>query len=204
MTAPDNPIYPAAPQLLSSDDLALFQASDPDWFVNAAGEIIRGYCQWHIAPSITVTDNVPIQPDGTIMLPTLWLTGVASISIGGIELDPSTYWWHRAGYIHRRNPDQPYFEWPLWPLQDDTPFREYPSPLARHAQVTYTHGYPELPAQVKTVGFELASNAMELPAGLATQITAGPQSITFGALGMVLTDEQRRRLGPFSLTGKRF
>ena len=71
--------------------------------------------------------------------------------------------------------------------------------MAHHAVVTYTHGYPELPAQVKAVGLELASNAMELPSGLATQITAGPQSITFGALGLVLSDEQRRRLGPFIL-----
>ena len=131
---------------------------------------------------------MPIQPDGTINLPTLWLTGVAAISIGGIELDPATYWWHRAGYIHRHNAGQPYTAYPLWPLEDDTPFREYPSALARHANVTYTHGYDTLPAQVATVGLELASKAMELPAGLATQITAGPHSITFGALGVVLSD----------------
>jgi hypothetical protein len=195
---------PVAPQLLSKDDLAAFQSSDPDWFLNTAGEIIRGYCQWHIAPSITVTDKVPIQPDGTIMLPTLYLTGVASVVIDGITLDPNTYWPQKAGYIRRKNVQQPYFEWPLWPLESDTPFREYPSAVQYHAEVTYTHGYPELPPQIASVGFELATRAMELPSGLAKSITAGPQSITFGTFGLVLSDEQRRRLGPFTLGDKRF
>jgi hypothetical protein len=192
------------PQLLSPDDLALFQAADPDWFLNAAGEIVRGYCQWHIAPPITVTDTVPIQPDGTILLPTLYLTDVTSIVIDGITLDPATYTPYLDGSITRQNVQQPYFEYPLWPLESDRPFREYPSAIAFHADVTYTHGYPTLPVQVETVAFELVTRAMELPAGLATQISAGPQSISFGAIGLVLNAEERRRLGPYSLTGKRF
>lgn len=195
MTTPDQ-----APPLLTPDDLTLFQASDPTWFATAAGEIIRNFCQWHIAPSLTVTDTVMVQPEGTIMLPSLWVTNVAQVVIEGNVIDPATYWWHRAGYIHRsRSSEQPYFEYPLWPLESDTPFREYPSPLSRHAEVTYTHGYPQTPIAVQTVAAELATRAMELPAGLATSITAGPQSITFGALGLVLSDEQRRRLGPYTL-----
>lgn len=189
---------PAPPQLLSSDDLASFQASDQDWFLNAAGEVIRAFCQWHIAPSITVTDKVPVNPDGTIMLPSLYVTNVESLTIHGLEIDPTSYYWHQAGYIRRHNNDS-YFQWPLWPLENDRPFREFPSPLAIHADVTYTHGYPELPAVVAAVGLELASRAMELPAGVATQIEAGPQVISLGALGLVLTDEQRRRLGPYTL-----
>jgi hypothetical protein len=187
--------------LLSADDLALFQASDRDWFLQAAGEIIRGFCQWHIAPSITVTDTVTVQPDGTIMLPTRYLTGVASVSIAGVELDPSTYWAHRAGYIRHQNMQQPFSQWPLWPLESDRPFREYPSAVAYHAQVTYTHGYPELPAQVKAVGLQLCSQAQELPSAAATSITAGPQSITFGTVGLVLSEAQRRVLGPFRWVG---
>lgn len=191
---------PVAPQLLSSADLTLFQASDADWFINVAGEVIRGYCQWHIAPSITVTDVVPIQPDGTIMLPSLWVTGVATISIDGVELDPSTYCWYRAGFIRR--PQQTFFEYPLWPLESDAPFREYPSAVAHHAEVTYTHGYPELPAQVKAVGLQVCAQAMELPSAAATSISAGPQSITFGAsVGLVLSTAQRRLLGPFRWNG---
>lgn len=183
--------------LLDSDDLDSFQAIDPDWFLNAAGETIRAFCQWHIAPSITVTDSVPIQPDGTIMLPSLHVTYVSSISIDGLELDPTSYHWHQAGYIRRFR--RQYVEWPLWPLESDLPFREYPSPLARHADVTYTHGYPMLPAPVSVVGMELATRAMEIPSGVATQIQSGPYTIGLGALGVVLSDDQRRRLGPFTL-----
>lgn len=186
------------PALLNSGDLALFNASDPSFFLEAAGETVRwSICQWHIAPTITETRTVPVQPDGTIMLPTLYLQGVQSITIDGLELDPSTYHPHQAGYIRRHKSN--YFQWPLWPLENDRPFREYPSPLAQHATVTYTHGYPELPATVKAVAFELATRAMELPSGVAKEITAGPQTISLGALGIVPTDEQRRRLGPYTL-----
>ena len=188
---------PGVPQLLSSDDLASFQASDPDWFLTAAGETVRAFCQWHIAPSITVTDHVPVQPEGTIMLPSLHVTDVESVSINGVELDPSSYDWNEAGYIHRVR--HSYFQWPLWPLQSEHKFREYPSPLAVHADVTYTHGFSQLPPVVAAVGLELASRAMELPSGVATEITAGPQVISLGPLGIVLTDDQRRRLGPYTL-----
>ena len=195
---------PVAPPLLSADDFALFQTSDPDWFLNTAGEIVRGFCQWHIAPNITVTDTVPIQPDGSIMLPTLYLTGVATVTIDGIDVDPSTYTFQQCGTISRLSVQQPYFEYPLWPLNSDRPFREYPSAVQYHADVTYSHGYSALPPQVAAVGYALCERAMEMPAGLATQISAGPQSITFGKLGLVLNEEERRLLGPYSLTGKRF
>ena len=190
-------VDPAGP-LLDVDDLADFQSSDPAWFLPAAGETIRTFCQWHIAPSVTVAQTLPVQPDGTIMLPSLHVTGVESVSINGVELDSGSYQWHESGYI-RRYRQQPYFQWPLWPLEDDLPFRERPSPLALHVDVRYTHGYSELPLAVKAVALELATRAMEMPSGVATQIAAGPQTISLGALGIVLTDDQRRRLGPFAL-----
>lgn len=187
------------PPLLDCPDLASFNASDPDFFLAAAGETVRwSICQWHIAPSITVTEKVTIQPDGTIMLPTLYLTDVQSITIDGLELDPSAYYLHQAGYVRRHRTNN-YFQWPLWPLESDHRFREFPSPLAQHAEVTYTHGYPELPAPVKAVAFELATRAMEIPSGVATEITAGPQIISLGPLGIVPTEDQRRRLGPYTL-----
>lgn len=186
------------PPLLDSDDLESFQSSDPEWFLEAAGETVRwGICQWHIAPSITVTESIPINPDGTIMLPSLMVTDVASISVNGLEIDPTAYQWHRAGYINQLR--QQFFEWPLWPLESEKPFREYPSPLAQYADVTYTHGYTELPWPVKVVAFELASRAMEMPAGIAKNLQAGPYMIGLGALGVVPTDDQRRRLGPYTL-----
>jgi hypothetical protein len=42
----------------------------PTSFLEMAGEVVRGYCQWHIAPTSPSLTTVPIQPDGTIMLPT--------------------------------------------------------------------------------------------------------------------------------------
>lgn len=189
---------PGLPSLLSATDLAAFQASDPNWFLTAAGEVIRNFCQWHIFPSLPVTETVPIQPEGTIMLPSLHVTAVDQVSIGGVEIDPNSYEWHQAGWIHQTQP-QPYWPWPLWPLQSDQVFREYPSAMSQFADVSYTHGYTEMPAVVAVVGMELATRAMELPSGVATQISSGPYGITLGALGIVLSEEQRRRLGPYTL-----
>jgi hypothetical protein len=188
---------PQTPSLLNPADLNSFQASSPDFFLSVAGDTIRNFCQWHIYPSLTVTELVPIQPEGTIMLPSLYVTGVESITLNGLTLNPSAYHWHKAGFINRIQ--HHYFQWPLWPLESEQRFREYPSPLARHAEVTYTHGYETLPPIVAGVGMELANRAMELPSGIATQISSGPYSISMGALGLVLTDDQRRRLGPFTL-----
>lgn len=188
---------PQTPSLLNPADLTSFQASSPDFFLSVAGDTIRNFCQWHIFPSLTVTELVPIQPEGTIMLPSLYVTGVESITLNGLTLNPSAYHWHKAGYINRIQ--HHYFQCPLWPLESEQRFREYPSPLARHAEVTYTHGYETLPPIVAGVGMELANRAMELPSGIATQISSGPYSISMGALGLVLTDDQRRRLGPFTL-----
>lgn len=188
---------PEGQPLLSSNDLTKFQSSEPDWFLAAAGDTIRNFCQWHIYPSITVTMECPIQPDGTIMLPSLYVTDVASVTLGGLALDPTSYTWHQAGYIRRHR--QAYFPWPLWPLQSEQPFREYPSPLSQFAEVTFTHGYTELPPIVAAVGMELANRALELPSGVASRISSGPYAIDLVALGVVLTDEQRRRLGPYTL-----
>lgn len=188
---------PQGAPLLNSTDLASFQASDPDWFLAAAGDTIRNFCQWHIFPSLTDTVECPVNPDGTIMLPSLYVTGVQSITLDGCLLDPTTYQWHQAGFIRRYK--RPYFQWPLWPLDSSHALREYPSPLARFAEVSFTHGYPVIPPTVNAVGMELANTALELPSGVAKQIASGPYSIGLKDLGVVLTDEQRRRLGPFKL-----
>jgi hypothetical protein len=188
---------PVGEPLLNVTDLNSFQASDPNWFLEVAGDTIRNFCQWHIYPNITVTESVPIQPEGTIMLPSLYVTGVESITLNGLTLNPSAYHWHQAGFINRIQ--HHYFQWPLWPLESEQRFREYPSPLARFAEVTYTHGYETLPPTVAGVAMELANTALELPSGVAKQIGSGPYNIGLKELGLVLTDNQRRRLGPFTL-----
>ena len=186
------------PALLNTDDLQSFQASDPEWFLAAAGETVRwSICQWHIAPSVTVVEEVPIQPDGTIMLPSLHVTDVEAVTIDGLLLDPQVYRWNQSGFIRRYH--HKYFQWPLWPLNSEQAFREYPSPVARFAKVTYTHGYAVLPPAVSIVAMELANRAMELPSGVAKNISSGPYSIGLGALGLVPTEDQRRRLGPYTL-----
>jgi hypothetical protein len=185
------------PLMATTDDLNTFISGDPTFFLTGASEVIRRYLQWHVYPSITVTDTVPVAPDGTIFLPSLYVTDVASVTLNGIVLDPSTYVVHQEGFIDFTQ--QNYWPWPLWPLESDLPFREYPSPLAVFADVTYTHGFPQIPVVINVITLELAANAQQLPSGPVQQITAGPQTIVLGELGLLINDEQKNRLGPFKL-----
>jgi hypothetical protein len=198
VTAPlGSPPFFTAEPLLTDDDLTSFQFVDPAWFLAVATDTVRNYCQWHIAPPITETNELPIQPDGTIMVPTQCLTDVADVTINGLQINPATYQVHQEGWISQIQ--QNYQAWPLWPLDNDHKLREYPSATGRFATVTYTHGYASTPPAVAGVIAELYGRATELPSGIATELTAGPNTIKLGALGQALSDEQRRRLGPFCI-----
>lgn len=170
--------------LVSEDDpdYASFQAGDDAFFLNAAGREVRKYCGWHLAPSIVET-NAPrgLGRGGVILLKSLYVTDVSSVVVDGRTLIPpdlpgAEYWWEEAGIIHRTRPS--------WPRQD-------------YALVTFTHGYDDLPADIKAVTFELAIKAKELPAGNVRSIGTAGFQYTLGQLGVTMDDTQRARLADY-------
>lgn len=169
--------------LLSPSDFALFQAKDPAWFLGAVGETIRDYCGWHIYPVISATGyHARIGNKGIIMLPTLNLVSVEQIVFDSpYVLSPSMFQVHSEGFV------------------------QYVAPLGRRGRntevvVDFTHGYEELPKPVAEVGFELTATVLEKPAGVVTDLTRGPTRMSFKELGAVLSDDQKARLGPYTLT----
>jgi hypothetical protein len=165
--------------LLNPVDFAKFQAKDQDWFLGAVGDTIRDYCGWHIAPEISVTD-VPaiIGNHGIIMLPTLNLVSIEGFRLNGAELSPEVWQAYSGGYI------------------------EYYGYAGRRARghevwVDMTHGFTELPKAVAEVGYELTGRVLEKPAGIVTDMQRGPTRMTFGEFGVVLSDDQKNRLGPY-------
>jgi len=195
------------PALLSHDDYATFQSLDLDYFLEAAADRIRDFCQWHISPSLTHTRYCDMTGDGTIMLPTTHLTNVVSVIPpwpGGQILDPSTYVPDPRGWISFTPYQYGFAPTPgtanLWPIDTVRLFDAYPKHNHRML-VTFTHGYKKLPLNVQEVAFELVMRALEKPAGIASDVQAGPYRYKFGEFGLVLSEDQKTRLTKFRLVG---
>jgi hypothetical protein len=191
------------PDLLNVGDYSTFQTLDLYYFLNAAADRIRDFCDWHIFPVLTHTKFCDIDGDGTIMLPSTHVSNVVSISApwpGGQLLDPSTYRVDQRGWIEFTPFQYGFAPTPasanLWPIDTVRLFDAYPKNEHR-VLVTFTHGYDTLPPTVQSVAFELAMRALEKPAGVASEVQAGPYRYKFGEFGLVLSEDQKNRLTRF-------
>lgn len=147
------------------------------YFLRAAGEVVRSHCGWHIYPSITVTDQtLPVGSYGLVLLPSAYVTDMASVSVDGkLLFEDLDYRWDPRGWI------------------------EIPGMFRGYAVVSYTHGYAELPLDIKSVVCELAANVAAIPSGVEDVATPGYR-IAFGdELGLTLTDSMRSRLANYRL-----
>jgi hypothetical protein len=205
--APPRDTYP--PLVDPNDpDWALFQAQDPNYFLAVAGARIRTYCGWRIYPNGTdTTSKLRIGTNGRIQLPSLYVTDVASVSIQTgvdttVDLDPDMYTWTQIGVIQ---PIGLYSGW-WWGSYTgyyygpDTP-NYLPAMNFGYATVTYSHGYPSVPADVKHVAYELAETASEMIAGNVNSI-ATPGGFQLGLTrnaGLNLNTDQMDRLAPYRL-----
>lgn len=150
----------------------------------AASKAIRDFCGWNITAE-TVTDEM-LDTDGerSLWLPTLWLTDVASINELTLPLTAGTdYEWRRYGKVTR-------LDRRCWPRQ------------SRSVEITYTHGYPEIPDSIKGICLSLAGRVYNNPVGARSQ-TAGPFAQSFavpssGAVASLLLEELSQ-LGPYKL-----
>lgn len=180
-------------------DWAAYQSGDDSYLLRAAGESIRRYCGWHIWPSITVTvKQLKAGSAGLVMLPSLYVTDVSEVVAGEDVLEPQDYQWFRDGYIQLPvqsswNPN--YYGY--------VPGGYIPSTVqGLPVEVTMTHGYAEVPLEIKQVAFELASTASDIPSGSATEIqTPGFRlKLGDGAGGLSLNCGQMSRLDSFKLS----
>jgi hypothetical protein len=197
----------AIPALLSHDDYSTFQALDLDFFLTAAAERIRHFCHWHIFPVLTHTKYCDVSGDGTIMLPTTHALNVVSIVQpwpGGTLVDSSSYWLDERGWINFTPYQYGFAPTPnsslLFPIDTVRLFDAYPK-HNRRMIVTFTHGYSELPITVQEVAFELVMRTLEKPAGVASEVQAGPYRYKFNEFGLVLSEDQKSRLMSYRRPG---
>lgn len=174
-------------------DLASYRNGDVQQYLDMATDLVRDYCSWHIAPSITET----ITLDGTdacsdiLMVPTLYLTNVTNVTLllqNNMVLDPTTYAWSANGYIRRR--------WIWWPWEP------------RSIQLTITHGYDTLPGEVKAVVLGIAQRAMEVKSTSLRDRQMGPfreqmlaQAGSGVTGGVFLSQADKDMLNQYSLQG---
>ena len=131
---------------------------DPE-AVRAAEKLVQSYCGWHIAPSTAETLTLDGKGGDTLVLPSLYVTAVASIVADGVTLAASAYEWSKSGLVKRV-----YGSWP----------RKY-----RSIAITLTHGYATCPFEVREFIKQLAeSGAGQAP---MTKAQVGQVVVTYGA-----------------------
>lgn len=97
--------------------------------VKSAGDGIRAFCGWHIAPSVTETITIDSYGGPILMLPTLYLTAVTEVvDVSGDTPTVLTGWRKsRAGMLSLPQG---------WPCGFES------------VEVTFTHGYAACPAEL--------------------------------------------------------
>jgi hypothetical protein len=171
-------------QLPDVNDLADFQAKDPQQALDAALAAVRSYCGWDIAPSQSATVTVWCLDGRTLNLPTLNLTAVASVVQDGVTVAPTGYTFESYGVI-RAN---------------------YGACFSRLTRVTvaFTHGYAAMPDAAAAVVLSLAQRSLNDSRGLVVR-PGSASSASVGALvetyGPVLTEADKQKLSDYAIAG---
>lgn len=148
--------------------------------LEVASSEIRSHCGWSISEE---TATLVLDGSGarTLWLPTLRLTAVTSVKVNGDPLTVDTqYDWTSYGKLIHRG---------CWPRKP------------RSVEVSFTHGYDEVPAVVKGVCLALAGRAYDNARGARAKTdTAGPftESVSYMVTGG-LSDLELKKLGPFTI-----
>lgn len=149
----------------------------------AAANVVRRYCGWHIAPS--VTEDIVLDGNGgrRLSLPSLAVRSVESVTVGGQVLTSEQYTFSRDGWLTLYGGSFP--------------------PVDQVVKVRMTHGFEYVP-EVAAVIDALVQRASMSPAGNVVNQRAGTQSVTFATSGgevrgMSLFESEKEKLAPYRL-----
>ncbi|MBF6064938.1 hypothetical protein IU494_30290 [Nocardia terpenica] len=145
------------PPFAGTRELADYEAGSPELALHIANALVRDWCGWHIAP--TVTETLVLNGPGTavLMLPTLHLLDVHTVTENGHPVDLERVRWSGAGYLRRD------IGW---------------TDCEGGVRVGITHGWPDPPPVVAAVVLGIAKRAKDTPATAIRARTAGPFSET--------------------------
>lgn len=169
------------------------QAGEDERLLQAEA-VVRDFCGWHIAPVRTQSVVLHGLGASSLLLPSLYVTGVVSVVQGdGTEVDPEHYEWTKGGVLRPKGGLTwwHYFSHP-WHLRTDP------------VTVTFTHGYEQPPPPVTAVVQAVAQRAMDNPRSLVRE-QAGPFSETYSQTGfnqslpIALLAAEKELLAPYAL-----
>jgi len=148
----------ASLELADSMLLSGYLLGEDTMLVAASEALVRAYCGWHVAPSRDETFVMDGPGGHELMLPSLYVTEVASVTEDDVVLVADTdYEWSANGRVWTPG---------LW------------TTTLRGISVDVTHGYDVVPLEVQAVVLGVASRAAASPNGIVSQ-TAGPFSVTY-------------------------
>lgn len=139
--------------------------------LNQATALIQGWCRQNLFA--VSNDVVTVDPydTGQCFLPELPVTAVTQVQYLDCRtntwttLDPSFYRWNSRGKVYlTQTPD-------FWPWQYDT------------IQVTYSHGYSTIPADLQGVCLQIAARLFSNPYDAQGLVTGGVQMRFSGTKG---------------------
>lgn len=165
-------------------DLTAYQEGDPTAHLAAATQAVQDYCGWHIAPSRTTTVTLVPTASDTLMLPSMYVTDVASVVVRDTALPVEEYSWTEHGVVTRR---------PGWYVVD---------PVLDGVTVTFTHGYVDFPANVLQVIVALAQRSIDNPSGRTRSDVPGTLSDVFAVVGAIpMTGYDKDNLAAYRIPG---
>ena len=146
-----------ATELAAPAELATYRGGDPDLVVAAAEGAVRSYCGWHIAPARTETVTAMSDGGGALVLPTMQVrdvTAVRQLTTDGPVVDDAWRATPRlaAGVLLRTSDCWKY---------------------GGIYEVDCTHGYADVPPEVRAVVLDIANLLATAPGGVTRQV-AGP------------------------------
>lgn len=178
------------PDLVANDDpdLAAWQGFDQATFLGMVCAEVRSFCGWHVAPSLSVVSRrVYLGHGGLAVLKSTMVTSVDAVTFEGETLtaDCDYSWDEPKGWLRVHAERLP------------APVRRGVAPSV---DVSYTHGFADVPPDVKAVIFEVLATSMELPASNADDVETVQYKFKLkSSVGVALSQQQQERLGRYRL-----
>lgn len=158
-------------------------ATDPDYWLKVAQNVVRKFCGWHVAPVFTETLTIDGSGGHTLLLPTMNLTELVSVIVDGEDVTE-----HMKSHVSRDG----MLEFP----------QRLPTRLGS-VQITMTHGYtaeeaPEVVALIQTIADRVQTSASNV-----VSQSAGGMSVRYGTNdsgnlpGADLMSTERAILNPY-------
>ena len=146
-----------ATELAAPAELATYRGGDPDLVVAAAEGAVRSYCGWHIAPERTETVTAMSDGGAALLLPTMQVRDVTAVNLLTTEGPVPEGSWRdtprlTAGVLLRTSGTWLY---------------------GGVYEVDCTHGYANVPPEVRAVVLDIANLLATAPGGVTRQV-AGP------------------------------